>query len=735
MPCILAFVAGVGLALGFETLPTPPTTALIAAGGAGALLIRRVRWVGALMLGMAYLVCFAGHRLDLRLPDELAGTDLRITGKVVSLPSRDDRIVRFHFSLDGGEAWARTTVALSAYDEHFQPRVGERWALTVRLERPRGSVNPGLFDYDGWMLGEGISARGYVRSEPPPGQLSAAGSISVDALRDRLWRLIDRLPLDADIRGLLVALTIGESAEIGSVNWAALSATGTNHLLIISGLHVGLVVGGTFQLLRLLGMAVPGAGISALIVATGYGLIAGLGLPVQRALVMAAVALTGVLLNRRIPPFTLFCLALLAVTLVNPLALLGAGFWLSFGAVFSLLAAFAVIVPGDSRGLAGWFLDGLKSQWVAFAGTLPLLAWLVAQVSLTSLVANAVAIPWVSVLVIPVVLLGVVCSLFNERAAAAVFTLAGYGLDAIWRFIAELADMQAIMRFEDVHAFWVAVAFAGSCLLLAPGAPLPRWPALLLWLPVFAPIASGPARDEMIVHVIDVGQGLSVLVRTVDHALLYDAGPRYGDRFDSGERIVVPALRRIGYRHRIDSFIVSHSDIDHAGGEAAVRAAVLPVRYVPPDGCRAARWQAGATTVRLMPLDDGGSDNDRSCVVLVSHRGQTVLLPGDIERAGEQRLVAHDLPPVDVMLVPHHGSDSSSTPMLLNRLQPGLAIVSSGYRNRFGHPAPGVLNRYRLRGIPVYDTATSGAITVRLRPDRPPVIEQARLSARRFWYD
>ncbi|MDZ7686587.1 MAG: DNA internalization-related competence protein ComEC/Rec2 [Gammaproteobacteria bacterium] len=742
---IVAFVAGAFVGIRAPALPGIDVLLATLPVALGLLLAPKTRWLALVWFGFAYAATFGLLGLAERLPPALVGEDLRLEGRIVSLPERSGPLTRFRFRLgECEECWAPTTVMLSVYGDGFQPAPGERWQLTARLSRPRGSVNPGLFDYDGWLLAEGIGARGYVRREPPPVRLSRARWLDwPQAFRSDLRRKIAEVVPNPAIGGLMTALTIGDSAAIGRENWRVLSDTGTNHLLIISGLHVGLVAGAAFSVGRRIIGRRGIAGFLALLAAAGYGVIAGMGLPVQRALIMTAVGLAGIVLNRRVPPTSLFCLALIAVVMLNPFAMLSAGFWLSFGAVFSLLYAFGALVPIRHASINARAIELVRSQWVVFAGTTPLLLALVFQVSLVAMVANLVAIPWVGLLVIPPLLLAVVCLPISEAVSTLCLLLASESIEWIWTMMTWLAELDWVILAGAIGPTRLMLALLGSALLLAPGHPLPKWPAVILWLPLVTPSDVSPAPGEMIIRIMDVGQGLAVLVRTHDHALLYDAGPRYGSRFDAGEQIVLPTVRRLGHSRRLDTFIISHMDNDHAGGaDAVLEAFLISRRYanervnetvLPCD--RKRTWRDGRTVVEVLPVSYTGSDNDRSCVTWVTNGNFTVLLPGDIETIGERRLIDVDLPPVDLLVVPHHGSRTSSTPAFLNHVRPALAVVSAGFGNRFGHPDPAVLDRYRVRDIPVVNTANAGAVTVRLQPGEPARVERARSTHRRFWYD
>lgn len=625
------------------------------------------------------------------------------------------------------------------------PGPGERWRMTVRLSRPRGSVNFELFDYDGWLLAEEVAATGYVISPHESQWLGDSASAPHHQLRAWLRDALRRSQGDDDLAGLLVALTIGESAEIGPRAWRVLSDTGTNHLLIISGLHVGLVTAMCFRLVRWLQklLRIPGsrvAAVSALLLAFGYGAIAGLGLPVQRALVMTTVALAGPVLGRNVNARDMFCVALVAVVLIDPLAPVRAGFWLSFGAVFVLVYAFAgrtMAVAGDWR---WWLVASMRTQWVVFLGMAPMLALLVHQVSLVSFVVNLVAIPWIGLTVVPLLLLAVPAFAVAPSLGHVLVSVAKSALSVLWTFLEHVAAQGWVFRPAAIEPWQIVVALLGALVLLAPRGIVPRWPGVILFVVFLAPTRE-LAPGEVVIEVLDVGQGLSVLVDSRDFTLVYDAGPRYGDRFDAGQQVVTPRLWRRGHAHHVDALVVSHGDMDHAGGVNAItnnftvgqRWAQAREHFSP---CAHGEiLHDGPVRFVLLPTAEAATGNDRSCMVLITSADFAVLLPGDIEAIGEAHLLGMNPRQVDVLLAPHHGSRSSSSPALINRLQPGLVIFSTRYGNRFGHPDERVLHRYRRRFVDVYNTAADGAVVVRYHPGPGLSVETARTVRRRFWYD
>ncbi|MEX0941756.1 MAG: DNA internalization-related competence protein ComEC/Rec2 [Pseudomonadales bacterium] len=770
---LISFVTGAWIV---NQLPALPGTGYLLTGfltlSASWLICRKstLKWLMFACAGFGYAVIYANDRLDARLPSHLEGKDLVLTGTVTSLPRVDEHAVRFRFTLDasdcrpGDECWQGNDGALidlAWYRPDHQRVVimpGQRWQVTVRLNRPHGSVNAGLFDYEGWLLSEGITARGYIRSGDREPRLLDNRGARMPVLMFRYWlrtQLLDTVG-DALHGGLIIALVLGESSEIKASDWRTLSDTGTNHLLIISGLHVGLVAVASYRLLAtILGLWMLDsrryAGLLSLTIALGYGLIAGMGLPVQRALVMTAVALSGTLLNRHIAPASMFCYALFLVTVFDPMASLRAGFWLSFGAVFALVYGFAgrrpvrpdQSVPGRSLMLAK---VAVRTQWVVYIGTAPLLCYLVFQVSLVAWLVNLIAIPWISLSVIPVLLLSIAGYLVSPATGAVLVHFALQSLAGLWSVLEYAANLRWVFYAGALSPVQVSAGVLGALLLLSPRGFLPRWLGVPLLVPIFAIHSPDYADGEIELKVFDVGQGLAVTARTRDLLLLYDAGPRFGSGFDAGEQIVVPSLRLSGRSRFIEWFVVSHWDTDHAGGAAAVHDSfVIGSAFAQTSvagsytSCHEAQpFTRNGITYRFIPiLGDHLPGNDRSCVLLIESDGFAILLPGDIGSAGESQLSHAALPDagIDVLIAPHHGSRSSSSPAFLNLVRPRVVIFSSGYNNRFNHPDPVVVDRYRLRRIRTFNTAKHGQITIRYTPGEEMKVEVARSAHRRFWYD
>jgi competence protein ComEC len=747
---LFAFVAGAAVACRLAQMPATGGVVIMTLLVLPTVINRRTRWLLAAALGFLWCVAHSNGLLLTRLPYDLEGQDLQLDGTVVSLPRTSAGVTRFRFRLgDCTDCWAPVVINLTEYHRdrvQTSVRPGERWRFTVRLNRPRGSVNPGLFDYEGWLFAEQVSATGYIRPATPSTRLAVAGLTALHhqiryVIRESLNAAIE----DPEIAALAVALAIGDSQGISPAAWRTLSQTGTNHLLIISGLHVGLVAAFAFRLsLWLLSRRLTGlrswAGLSSLAAAFAYGGLAGFGLPVQRALSMATLALSGTILNRKVTAARLFSIALVIVTLVDPLASIRTGFWLSFGAVFYLLYVFAGRVEPGRHWLWRAVRAAMLSQWVVWIGMTPLLLYLVSQVSLVAFVVNLVAIPVVGLLVIPALIVGTPLLLLFEPLGEICIQFGAAVLDQVWRFLSMAAAADWVYYGGGVSLGGVLIALLGSLVILAPRGIMPRWIGMIMVMPLLTSPNALPAGSVELA-VLDVGQGLAVVVRTSHGVVLYDTGPQAGDRFDAGDQIVTPFLRRNGTTRWLDWLIVSHGD--HAGGAAAVRRNFLVGREyseagdIDGHGCQSGQWIRNVDVgLRLLSTPGTGfSDNDRSCILLIETEGFVALLPGDIEAVGESNLLSMSLPEIDVMLVPHHGSKSSSSPAFINGINPSVAIFSTGYRNRFGHPDAAVVRRYQLRGVSTWNTAADGAITVRYDRSLGITVVTERTSHRRFWYD
>jgi competence protein ComEC len=755
-PRLLAFAGGAVVPQGLADLPSP---AWLGVGLLLALLARRWSWLPfAFALGLGWSVWHATGLLNTALPAKLEGRDVTVAGVIATLPQRRGRATRFELVVDHGQPEAVAGVPhrlrLAWYGTHPPLAAGVRWRLRLRLKRPHGFHNPGGFDFEGWLFRRGIRATGYVRDHPDNERLGdAAGpGHALQRLRQRLYDALVQALDGTAHGGLLIALALGERGKIATAQWMVLRSTGTSHLVAISGLHLGLVTGLVFALARRgwawsgLARYVPAPHAAAwlsLPAAALYAGLAGFTVPTQRALVMVAVVMVALLLRRALAPGRALVLALAGVLLIDPLAPGSPGFWLSFVAVALILYTVAW------RRAAGWRL--LRVAWlqvVLAIGLAPLLVLAFNQVPLVSPLANLFAVPLVGLLLVPLVLVATLLLLPWPEAGRLLLLLAERLLAATWPWLQAGAELPLAMHvFSTPPIALLLLAAFGLALLLAPRGVALRLPGVVLLLPLFTFRPETPPHGAAWLTLLDVGQGLAAIVRTRQKVLVFDTGPAYSANFDAGGAILVPVLRRLGLE-RIDTLVVSHGDSDHAGGLGSLRAGLPSTALyvgagVPgaggADPCRAGqgwRWD-GVDFSFLHPGDGEVAGNDGSCVLRVTAGGGSLLLTGDIERDAEARLLAGapGALEVDVLQVPHHGSRTSSTPPFVAATRPGIALVASGWRNRFGLPDPGVVARYAEVGSTVINTATAGAVQVRL-PARPGTIEvhRHRDRARRFWH-
>lgn len=734
------------------------------------------RVLAALLAGALFAAGSTGlratHHQALALDAGLEGVDLVLTGQVATLPQRGADSDRFEFDVtaasgSGGPVRVPPRVLISDF-RRGEPgrdwRAGDRWRLTVRLRRPHGNANPHGFDRERWLWEQGIGATGYLRDGPrdaAPVFLGAGGWYPVERARQGVAGDIASRVTDARSAGVLSALVVGDQAAIDRGDWALFRDTGVAHLMSISGLHVtvfawlatGVIGWGWRRLAHLWPgalIAVPAPRAAAwggVLSAAAYALFSGWGVPAQRTVLMLAVVVglgQGV---RRWPWPAVWTLAMVAVLLLDPWALLQPGFWLSFFAVGILFAAGRRLphrTSAETGTAPAWRRAGqaglalLREQALMTVALAPLGLVLFGQVSVIGLVANLFAIPWVTLVVTPLAMLGVLLSPLWDLAALAVQAMVAA---LVWLGGPDWASLH-----RPIPPWPLAVAGVAGAVLLCLRLPWSlRLGGAVLLAPMLAWSPARPVAGEFEVTAIDVGQGSAILVRTAGHSLLYDTGPRFGPGSDAGDRIVVPLLRALG--EAPDTVVVSHRDSDHAGGSAAVRAAWPAVRWLASFGegerCLAGqRWRWDGVDFEVLhpapehfgPEGEGRLDsNAMSCVLRIDNGRRAAWLSGDLDAERETRLaLAQPSLRADLLMAPHHGSATSSSPVLLNTLRPTVALIQSGYRNRFGHPAPVVVDRYRERGMRWRASPHCGAAT--WRSEVPGEVRCHRDTDRRYWH-
>lgn len=724
MPVSWGLLALAGGMLALRWMPALPTAGtLLLQALLGLILLRGRLWpLGLFLLGLAWACIGARIALDDRLDPALDGEIRWLEGQVAGLPAVAEGVTRFELEdVRSPRAELPTRLRLSWHGAPMV-RAGERWRLAVKLKRPHGLVNPGTFDHEAWLLARRIGATGAVKAGERL-RVAAGPSAWRDGLRLRL------LAEDAGGRaGGLAALVLGDGSGLSVADWRLLQDTGTTHLMVISGQHISLFAGVLYGLVALLARLglwpgrlpwLPWACGLAFAGGLGYGLLAGFDVPVQRACLMLAVVLVWRLRFRHLGLFVPLLGALCTVLLAEPLVVLQPGFWLSFGSVALLVLAFA-----GRLGAWRWWVTWWRAQWVMGLGLAPLMLALALPISLSGPLANLLAVPWVSLVVLPPALLGTLL-LPVPGLGEGLLWLAGYALELLFQVLDCLSrQVPAWVAPQPPPWAWLLGAL-GALLLIAPAGLPFRGLGLALMLPVLLPPLERPPTGQADILMLDVGQGLSVLVRTRHHALLYDAGARRGD-FDLGERVVVPTLRSLGL-DRLDLLLVSHADNDHAGGAPAVLRGLKVDRLVSgepgrldvgrlAEPCQAGeQWRWDGVSFRTWHWAHADDSNDRSCVLTVEAGGERLLLTGDLGARGEAAWIASGQPLSSRWLVAgHHGSRTSSTGFFLRRVAPEGVLISRGHLNPYGHPHPRVLSR--IRGLParIHDTAEEGAVGLRL---------------------
>ena len=723
-------------------------------------------------LGYYHAAYQAQQRLSISLADEWQGRDIAVIGVVAELPRISERGLRFAFDAEQTltpQAHVPPHIYLSTYSDPqnapLELRAGERWQLTLRLKQPHGSSNPHGSDFEIWALENNVRAVGYVHANGDNHRIDARASglmYRIESWRETVRDKFNATLAGAPYVGVLSALAIGDQSSIQQSQCQVFTRTGVNHLMSISGLHITMLASLGFALtywlwrrsvrLTLWLPARRAAALVALLVALAYALLSGFGVPAQRTVYMVGAVAAALWLNRNFSLGQILSIALLGVLIPDPWAVLSPGFWLSFGAV-----ALILYVTAHRVGRSHWLKEYAVVQWAMTIGLVPMLLALFQQVSIVSPVANAFAIPLVSLVVVPLSLLGAVLPW------DAPLWLAHIVMGVTMSMLEWLnSSPQAVWTQHAPPAWSIVSGMLGVLLILAPRGIPARWLGLVLMLPMFLNTPAPPVPGTLRMIVFDVGQGLAVAVQTHDHALLFDTGPDFSGEADSGNRILVPTLRALGIS-RLDGLILSHDDLDHTGGTTSVIQA-MPVDWVasslPDDSpllqniprqtgqeMKGARhctdgdhWQwDGVRFDILHPGTDADTsikphDNDLSCVLRISLGSQHILIAGDIEKKSEQRLLKNHAEQLNasLLVVPHHGSKTSSTPDFVAAVLPDYAVFTTGYRNRYGHPKAEIVQRYADSGAELLRSDEDGAILVAMDA-RGLTVERYRKTHQRYW--
>ncbi|MFX4226693.1 MAG: DNA internalization-related competence protein ComEC/Rec2 [Porticoccaceae bacterium] len=729
----------------------------------------RQAWLISFFIGLGYGTWSAISYDRLLLPDEFNNQKFLVEGEILGMPEQGARSWRFNLrshsllpvsSQTDAEFQAQgrpAKIRLGYYgnsEQKFSP--GDELMFEARLRRPHGLMNRGLFDYQRWLVSESISSTGYIsrlvehKEDNTPGWKARIDRWRRDQ-SDRLQR--SGVPR-AEVQS---ALAVGDRRYVDAKTWDLFVDTGVVHLMVISGLHVSFVAGMAYFLGRWL-LALMflrwglnshrWANLAAIFAAFFYAGLAGFSTPTIRAVVMLSALLVPRFFFLKISPWWGLSLALAAISLLDPRAVLQTGFWLSF------LAVVLIFLTVSSQKHQHFWPALIRLQLVFLIGFSGVILLVQGQLNPLSFIANLIAVPLTSLLVVPLEIFGLLSGLVAKEAGIFLWRIAGYILDFMIFLLARISELSSWRLLRQEIPFWLAVISAVSALTLFYWRKWwQKFVALLMTLPLVVPLAGEKFILEM--RVFDVGQGLAVLVRQPGYSLVYDTGPKFSEEFDSGADILLPSIRRLGVSY-LDDLVISHPDADHMGGYPGLHRGLAAEnvwigrhseKAPTARSCLGGQaWQVGDVHYEfLFPAsDDAGadveSDNDRSCVLQIRFDDQSILLPGDISRSAEQRLLAHGKPGRQALVViPHHGSKSSSSPEFVHATSPDIAIASAGYLNRFGHPAPEVLARYRRAGARIFSTSENGMVRI-LWQDRPkreegstPGIE-TQAERRIFWW-
>ncbi|NNC77882.1 MAG: DNA internalization-related competence protein ComEC/Rec2 [Woeseiaceae bacterium] len=710
-----------------------------------------------LLAGGTLFMAAATEVIDSRLAPEYARESMLVTLKVVEFPANRRGSTTFR-AVAISDRRITAPMRLSWFEAPVRVQLGDVWRLQIVLRRPRGNSNPGVMDTEAWLFRERIGATGYVVGGPLNELRDSGFESLVDRFRKQFLARIARQSGSDDSKAILAAIVVGARHRMSGEQWLRYARTGTSHLMAISGLHIGLATMGAYFLARIILALfavrinhVTASLVFALLTAAIYVAISGFAVPSQRAVIMLCLTTTAIIVRRTVCVSRMLALAAATVLFVNSLSVLTPGFKLSFSAVALLFWFSCRLKPRSEL----WFQRPVHAVRVLIAmqfflafGLLPLTGLAFDRISLAAPFINLLAVPLFSLVTVPFALCGLVLTGPLTVVGDLAIDLALQSIRVIDYMIARAAEFQGSSHsLPEVSSIgWLYLLLPLSWVLLPPGFPgrtiaILGVAALLLWRPNGAPPGCLDAT------ILDVGQGLAVVVETDGYVMLYDTGPSYRGGGTAAESMLLPFLSSRGIQ-RIDRIVVSHSDLDHAGGVGALVSTLSvgeiisgdPLDAMPTGQCSSKRsWRRGPARFTFLypPPEIDHSGNNASCVLLIELGDTQMLLTGDIEKPAETQLVSQrTLTRVDIVTVPHHGSRTSSTAPFVQSLRPTYAIVSAAYGNQWGFPKSDVVARWEDAGAVVLNTATSGAIGFRLCTSgdlKPP--REFRRNSRRLWHD
>lgn len=730
----LAFLCGILLLQQFTQLPATSSfwfMSILLVVSVFILIKKYLKLLIIFLLGFGWALTYVNWQSVWRLPDALEGRTVVIEGYIASIPNTTSQQTTFLFSLKTiNQQPAHGLLRLHWRSKH-NLKAGDAWQFTVRLKRIHSLLNPGSFDEEANALQTDVRASGNIIK---PGNLLLSHWYHYPLTRIRQYfkiQIENLLPV-SQTSPWIVALAVGERQNIAAEQWQILRNTGTNHLMAIAGLHIGMLAGvahfciaGLWRRIPRLTLKLPAqqaGAIAALCLAILYSALAGFSIPTQRACIMLSIFLSALLLRRQLSIWHSWSCALMIVLIMNPLDVLTESFWLSFSSI-------ALIIYGVSKRLRPtgiWWKYG-RIQWVIAVGLIPFSICLFKQFSCIAFIANLIAIPWVAFCVVPLTLLGLCVLLCSQSIGGSILWLADKMLGLLWVILTYLSHLSFAVWDITVPFWMILIAVVGMLILLIPSGFPGRWLGMVGFLPMIFYQAPTPRNGEVWLTLLDVGQGLAAVVQTHKHILIFDAGPRLNEHFDMGENIVLPFLHTLN-KHRVDMLVISHGDNDHIGGAGAIlkNFAVLRIKSSVPEKftlpaslcLRGERWQWDKVDFKFLypTLAHLNLNNDSSCVLKISSGKQHILFTGDIEKSAETYLLEQNVSDLaaTILIAPHHGSKTSALDEFVAAVAPKYVLFATGYRNRYHFPHEVVMQKYQALGAHVYDTAKVGAIQIHL---------------------
>lgn len=706
-------------------------------------------------------------RADIILANELGrkieGETVIITGEVVSLPDIMDTGIRFEFQIAEITSQAGTSienpgkVRLGWYRQNVTIQPGEHWRLHVRLKRPYGFSNPGGFDYEAWLFQHRVRATGYVRNMEQNELIHRASFFSVNYQRYLLRALLDTTHISDFEKNFLSALSLGDRSKISIKQWQTLTQTGTSHLLAISGLHIGLVAGLFFIIGRwlwafagLLPLQISSQRFAALAGLSGalvYAALAGFSIPTQRALIMLSVWMLSLFFNRKYASSDIITISLLVVLIIDPFAAMDVGFWLSFIAISIISYGMTCRVQANISGWRNAWWKWGRVQYLVAVGLFPVLILWFQQYPLVGILANIIAVPYISLIVVPLVLLGIVLLFLAFPIGEFVLQIAGKTLGYLWPFLEYLSSLEFNLLHSASPSPLIFVAgMIGVLILLMPKGMPARWIGVFWLTPLLMHHLESPKTGDFWLTQLDVGQGLASVIQTQNHSLIYDTGDKFSKRFNAADAVIIPFLKHQNIFYP-DLLLVSHGDRDHIGGARILLTKYPGMRVLTSIEERIAdsdvekcvvgqRWQWDGVDFEILnpTHSEDYQGNNSSCVLKVSNGQYSVLLAGDIEQVIENRLIRKlsDKLSVNILIAPHHGSKTSSSQAFIDSVSPEIVVFPVGYRNRFGFPKQEIISRYESRQVKILNTARDGALLFRFE-NLQMIFSRYRHDNQRFW--